>query len=96
MSTIDLDDYDDFEYSNGGRRPRRPKPNHKPKRDRGEVAGSLYEPDWRGRDAMVFAPSVNASSEEMVWLTEHLSQFYHAKLISDVARRVKGGAERSE
>jgi RIO kinase 1 len=92
MSTIDLDSYDD-EFQNGGRRPRRARPNHKPKHNKWALAHSLYEPDSKGRDELVFAPSLNASSEEMVWITEHLAQFYHTKLIADVARRVKGGKE---
>ena len=29
----------------------------------------------------------------MVWITEHLEQFYHSKVITDVTRRVKGGKE---
>lgn len=93
MNTIDLDDYDDFDLSNGRRRIRPPRPTHKPKRSRWEVTRSLYEPDAAGRNELVFAPSVNASSEEMVWITEHLSQFYFGDLITDVTRRVKGGKE---
>src|SRR5574337_480861 len=93
MKTIDFDAYDDFDVKDGGRRPRRPKPYHKPKRNKWQVPGSLYEPDARGRNESLFAPSVNASSEELAWIAENLSQFYYGKLITDVARRVKGGKE---
>lgn len=93
MSTIDLDSYDDFTVEPGQRGPRRVKPNHKPKQNKWALAVRLYEPDARGKDELTFAPSLNASAEELPWITELLEQFYHGKLILDVTRRVKGGKE---
>jgi RIO kinase 1 len=90
---IDLNEFEDYEQALGGRLPRKPKPQHKPKQARGALAARLFEADERGRDEMAFAPSVNATSEELVWIGQHLAQFYHGKLIKDVARRVKGGKE---
>jgi RIO kinase 1 len=88
---IDLELYEDFDLRRDG--PRRMKVNHKPKKKKWEVAAALYERDVTGKDELTFAPLVNATSEEMDWIVEHLSQFYHGKLIADVTRRVKGGKE---
>jgi len=90
---IDLELYEDLDLQTDGRRPRRLKLNHKPKKKKWEVSAALVERDATGKDERTFAPSVNATSEEMDWITEHLSQFYHGKLIADVNRRVKGGKE---
>lgn len=90
---IDLDQFEEYEASLHGRQPRRLKWNHKPKKSRREVATALCERDAAGKDERTFTPTVNATSEEMAWVIEHLGQFYHGKLIADVARRVKGGKE---
>ena len=90
---IDLELYEDFDLQLDGGRPRRVKATHKSKKKKWEVAASLYERNAAGKDDLTFAPSVNATSEEMGWITQHLSQFYHGKLIADVTRRVKGGKE---
>jgi len=90
---IDFEEYEDFEQQLDGDRPRKLKANHKPKKDKWQVGPSLYERDGTGKDESSFYPSVNATSAEMVWIIEHLGQFYHGKLIADVTRRVKGGKE---
>lgn len=90
---INLEDFEDFESQTDSRRPRRIKANYKPKISPWEVAASLQERDTAGRNALTFAPSLNASEEEKAWILQHLTQFYHSHLIADVARRVKGGKE---
>ena len=90
---INLEEYEDFKVQVDGRPPRRLKMNHKPKKNKWEVAAALYERDAMGKDERGFSPSVNATSGEMAWIMEHLAQFYHAELITDVTRRVKGGKE---
>ncbi len=90
---IDLEAYDELDPQTGGRRPRRIKLHHKPKQNKWEVATALYEPDAAGKNERLFSPSVNATSEEMGWIVEHLGQFYLGKVIADVTRRVKGGKE---
>jgi len=90
---INAEDFEDFELQPEGRRPRRFKLDRKPKLSPWEVAASLEEPDTTGGNTLRFAPSLNASEEEKGWIIQHLSQFYHSRLITDVARRVKGGKE---
>jgi len=92
---IDLDDYDDFNLQPDRQthRLRRLKANYKPKQNKWQVATSLAQPDPTGDSSGPFRPSVNATQEELAWIAEHLSQFYHGKLIADVTRRVKGGKE---
>ncbi len=89
---IDLEAYEELDLQTDGR-PRRVRPNHKAKQNKWEVATALYERDATGKSELVFSPSVNATSEEMGWIIEHLGQFYHGKVIADVTRRVKGGKE---
>jgi RIO kinase 1 len=90
---IDLEAYEELDFQTDGRRPRRVKLHHKPKQKKWEVVTALYEHDGAGKNERLFSPTVNATSEEMGWIVEHLSQFYHGKVIADVTRRVKGGKE---
>lgn len=43
--------------------------------------------------AVLFRPSLNATSEERGYIEENLRPFFDAKVITDVTRRVKGGKE---
>lgn len=43
--------------------------------------------------AVVFRPSLNATSEERAYIEDNLRPFFDAKVIMDVTRRVKGGKE---
>jgi RIO kinase 1 len=90
---IDLDTFEEFEQHLDGSHPRRVKAGHKPKKNKWVVQAALSERDKNGKDERTFTPSVTASNAEMVWIVEHLEQFYHSKVIADVTRRVKGGKE---
>lgn len=93
MTMIDLEEFDDYEQTLTGELPRKVKPNHKRKQSKDAAKYALYEKDHRGLNEQEFRPSLTATDSEMAWIYEHLSQFYHTKLITDVNRRVKGGKE---
>src|SRR5258708_30464146 len=90
---IDLEQYDDYEQTLTGQLPRKIKVQHKRKQAKGVIASALVEKDERGLDEYTFRPTLTATSAELDWIYQHLSQFFHSHLIKDVTRRVKGGKE---
>ena len=87
------DIYKSYVFIPEGRRPRILKPGHVPKVKKQDVAQTLVERDSPGQSGLSFTPSVHCTSEELAWITEHLTEFYDNHLITDVAWRVKGGKE---
>jgi RIO kinase 1 len=85
---------DDLELDETGRPARLAKraPRAQPNRD-GRLADIVeLRRDTPGA-GVLFRPSLTATDNEMAWIIEHLEPFYHAKVLTDVTRRVKGGKE---
>jgi RIO kinase 1 len=92
---IDPEEYEDFaQQLVGERRPRNPRPAHHPKMPKWAIRTSLVEHIDTGPGAELrLSPGLNATGEETAYLFEQLGLFHHAKLITTVLRRVKGGKE---
>ena len=99
MSTFSPDLFfdDALELDERGR-PARPRPartRQNPKAGRAERLTEIVEltDGAAPGSAVVFRPSLNATSEERAYIEENLRPFFDAKVITDVTRRVKGGKE---
>lgn len=95
MSRLPVDDFlnDELELDEAGRpvRTRKLKPRPQPARRLEEIVEPRYGSSANAR--LPFQLSVNATNEERAWIIEHLEPFFHAKVLTDVTRRVKGGKE---
>jgi RIO kinase 1 len=80
---------EDDESNQTGRRDKA-RTDRKPKKWQAPVAP--LSPEAQAAEA-AFALSVQVTNTERAWIKQHLTPFLHAKLISDVVRRVRAGKE---
>ena len=91
---INLDNLEDTEEAAFRRRERRLKNPRQPKLTARDVRALLEERPRLAENAVqFFAPALNVTSEERVWLEENLGSFRDGRLITSVLRKVKGGKE---
>jgi len=67
---------------------------HVPKVKRSEILAAIVERGQTARpNSLILSPTLDATSQESGWISEHLEVFAQTRTLTAVLRRVKGGKE---